>query len=382
MAIDSLRFSSKKRRGVSPKRVDQLRQALEYGESMMPIRVNALGDGTYVVKDGRHRIQAHLEAGIDHIYAFVDNLSRRIRSFFSLYQRRLRSAFLLTFTINVVILTLARSLSYRRLTLNIKMLGILLLFILPTASIGSGFSRFRILRHQEFVFENTDCERTHSCSLKKVKYIVEDFTYDGHYQTRFFAHYETQKVSDLEEYVFVQFLKGCAYAVDLNESKDNIYGEILQHFGQQKTFNFSNWMIDSDWSDPVYSSQVGEASRHFGCRWNLLQGDTSSKTEKQYKEGPPSFPEYYIYDRPGDARVVSGFAHNTSLQFKTCIYKTSDVPTKITPDNLDFAPPISCYEWDSSFIYNPIKKRYERRSKISRICKQLGEGPAPSILFE
>ena len=83
LLIGSLRFSTKKRRGISQKRVGQLRQDIEWGKDVMPIRVNALGDGTYIVKDGRHRIQAHLEAGMDCLYAFVDNLCMKIKKLFS-----------------------------------------------------------------------------------------------------------------------------------------------------------------------------------------------------------------------------------------------------------------------------------------------------------
>ena len=76
--IGLLRFSSRKRRGVSPKRIEELRIELERGLDVMPIRVNLLGDGTYAVKDGRHRIQAHIEAGISHIYAIVENSKSRL----------------------------------------------------------------------------------------------------------------------------------------------------------------------------------------------------------------------------------------------------------------------------------------------------------------
>jgi len=83
LPIDSLRFSIKKRHGVCPKRIEELRREIEFGDTeIMPIRVNALGDGTYCVKDGRHRIQAHLAAGMNYIYAYVDNLCTRLRKIF------------------------------------------------------------------------------------------------------------------------------------------------------------------------------------------------------------------------------------------------------------------------------------------------------------
>lgn len=97
LPIEALRYTTKKRRGICSRRVEEIRQALEFGEDIPPIRVNALGDGTYVVKDGRHRIQAHLEAGIGFIYALVDNLGTKlrflIRFFFSRPNKSSGSAF-------------------------------------------------------------------------------------------------------------------------------------------------------------------------------------------------------------------------------------------------------------------------------------------------
>ncbi len=83
LPINALRFTAKKRRGVSPKRVEELRREIEDGNAVHPIRVHALGDGTYIVKDGRHRIQAHLAAGIASIAALVENLRERMRRWFT-----------------------------------------------------------------------------------------------------------------------------------------------------------------------------------------------------------------------------------------------------------------------------------------------------------
>lgn len=96
--IAALRFSTKKRRGVCHRRVSELQWQLESDFDMTPIRINALGDGTYTVKDGRHRIQAHIEAGIDHIYAYVENLITKLGRLFN-FQPALRWLFLLPQTI-------------------------------------------------------------------------------------------------------------------------------------------------------------------------------------------------------------------------------------------------------------------------------------------
>lgn len=87
LPIDSLRFTTKRRKGICARRVNEIRMQIERGDDVFPIRVNALGDGTYVVKDGRHRIKAHIEAGCTLIWAVVENILSTIKRFlkFCLY---------------------------------------------------------------------------------------------------------------------------------------------------------------------------------------------------------------------------------------------------------------------------------------------------------
>lgn len=82
LPLDWLRFSVKKRRGVSPRRVEELRRQIESGHDVLPIRVRRIADGVYTVADGRHRIAAHLALGISFIEAYVTNLVDRIQRFF------------------------------------------------------------------------------------------------------------------------------------------------------------------------------------------------------------------------------------------------------------------------------------------------------------
>ncbi|KKT29662.1 hypothetical protein A3I36_00365 [Candidatus Giovannonibacteria bacterium RIFCSPLOWO2_02_FULL_45_28] len=99
LPIELLRFSAKKRRGVSQKRVEELRMQIEMEEDIMPILVRALHDGTYVVSDGRHRIQAHLEAGISVILARVKDIIEKLRTWILGFDLSWRSRQLFYFTI-------------------------------------------------------------------------------------------------------------------------------------------------------------------------------------------------------------------------------------------------------------------------------------------
>lgn len=90
IAVEAIRFVRKFGGGVCRHRVEELRVQLENGADMEPIRVNALGDGTFTVKDGRHRAQAYIAAGYSQILAYIENLpdiARRIIRSLCLWRR-------------------------------------------------------------------------------------------------------------------------------------------------------------------------------------------------------------------------------------------------------------------------------------------------------
>ncbi len=68
----------KGRGGVCPHRINFFTSALERGDELEPIRVNALKDGAFVVKEGRHRTEAHRLAGLSQIWAVVENIMGRL----------------------------------------------------------------------------------------------------------------------------------------------------------------------------------------------------------------------------------------------------------------------------------------------------------------
>ena len=85
--LEHIRTKEKKkgRGGICPHRVREFAYAIERGDDIPPIRVNALGDGTFVVKEGRHRTLAHRMVGMTQIWAIVENIIRRLLRKFLAY---------------------------------------------------------------------------------------------------------------------------------------------------------------------------------------------------------------------------------------------------------------------------------------------------------
>lgn len=219
------------------------------------------------------------------------------------------------------------------------------------------------------IFKNIDCQKDNSCSLKEVWINIQKYrvVVEGglHFGTVMTTGYKTDTVEALEEYGFVQFIRGCKFASQKNADNTitNSYGMSIIHFGERKTFAFPEWVIDSDISDPVYTSRAGSSRAYYG-----LWLDNGVKT--LYGNKKPATPELFIIDHPGrTAFFMGGGAQNTSLELRTCIYKTKDVPGRTTPDNVYFARPIKCFTWNSIFVYNHDVELFESTDKIDPFCE-------------
>lgn len=232
-----------------------------------------------------------------------------------------------------------------------------------------------ILSKSRSVFLNPYCERTLTCDLKGVfitleqyKVFIED---SWSYGTRMIAEYETSRLESLEKYAFVNFIRGCMF-----DSEKSASGEIKKNFGffvgqfdSRQTFCFPDWVIDSLDRDPAYSSDA-ELGRHYFYNWNSVPDSYDKKTEKWYGEERPVRPSLYIKDHPGGAFLFAGRAINTSLKLKTCLFKASEIPKSTFPENINFAEPIYCADWQSSYIYNFDLGVFETKSEIDPFCKQ------------
>ena len=187
------------------------------------------------------------------------------------------------------------------------------------------------------------------------------------YGTKLYAEYKTKSISQLEDYVVVQYIKGCLFDSKLEN------GEIVKSskymtasFGELIPFKYKKWTIDTIDTDPVYAST--STDRHGRYRWNK-SSNYNHKTEKYIRDEYPTKPSLYIRDIPGTAVVDDNIAKNISLKFKTCLIKEQDVPLTTDDPEIDLtAKAISCLNWDSSFIYNFEKEKFENLNKIDSYC--------------
>ena len=237
-----------------------------------------------------------------------------------------------------------------------------LLFLLN----GNAFAEeVTALSRSEAVFENTNCAERGTCSLKKVRYVAEDYRVkiggEYSYGTSFAAWYTTSTTEALREYVFVQFIKGCVYTTEKNRNGtvEMSYTIVREFFGGVTRFCHEDWEVDTTDKDPVYWGSSGSV-RQYLYAWNLVSGSLGRNTTRVYGMNLPPTPELYVSDLPAQAFYSNGVARNVSLSFRMCMYKASEVPEAVSsPRDVNFAKPIHCFPWKSSFIYDHERGEYK-----------------------
>ena len=216
------------------------------------------------------------------------------------------------------------------------------------------------------VFLNPDCRSSDTCDLKRFTLTTSVyevwFSDDPNYPTYgngAIMEYETESVDALEKYAIVQFKKGCVFYSSRNRDGtiNRNVGDTVPSFGENIPYCFPQWVIDSQDTDPAYNSDP-EYGRFYLLRWNK-PGSYDGRTQKYYGAEKPKLPIVYMTDYPSGAFVTGAGVRNTSLEFNTCIYKASDVPAETRRDNIAFAKPITCFEWQNVYVYDFDTGRFQ-----------------------
>lgn len=239
------------------------------------------------------------------------------------------------------------------------------------------------------VFPHTECKATNTCDLLEVGFWVKHFTREvkkthttePEAGSMLYTWYETKSLDTLEKYVFVQYVRGCAYFVMDSDEESQAYFNAIEHGGiKNAEFCFPDWEIDMTAHDPVYTSEG--SMRHQYAQWTNTPRQFPTKYAKEYGEEKPVYPILGMIDSPdrafvrtwGNGRVLS---YNTALEFRTCLYRAEDVPSAIDAKGKIAASPLRCAAWESKHIYNPVSGRIESPSEMPSICRSRREPYVP-----
>lgn len=242
---------------------------------------------------------------------------------------------------------------------------LMIFFAINSYADFTGKGHVHTLAESTQTFLNPGCRTNDSCDLKRFTLTTlahevwfSDDPKNPTHANGVIMEYETDSVDAIEKYAIVQFVKGCVFSTTKNHGKiDKQINYAVSSFGESIPLCFPRWVIDSQDADPVYNSDP-EFGRFYLLRWNA-PGSYEIRTQKYYGAQKPHLPVVYMTDYPAGAFVTATGVKNTSLQFNTCIYKALEVPAQTIRDNVNFANPIHCFQWQSVYIFDFDKGQFE-----------------------
>lgn len=278
----------------------------------------------------------------------------------------------------------------------------------PLNALGAASSQFRFQSHT-WSPPAGECGLARF-SLGELTLHEKNFSKAEHtavYSKRIAAVIETNQPDCIANYGVVQWIRGCivnTYQFLDTKRINQTLGTSRQHRGQSIPFVHKNWSIDSTELDPLYwSSPVSNPSasarldHYLSPKQPLLTHHTAQAAQSITPfilnlESKRPFTNFRNLVQPTQQSVVvdaptgSLFMHHptdpdtkdilsystTSLEFKICVYRLSDVPLQGDPARFDVPQdqggPIHCFDWDSKARWNDRLKTFEPFTEMDPYC--------------
>jgi hypothetical protein len=233
------------------------------------------------------------------------------------------------------------------------------------------------------------CAVTGTCALTDVRFIEnkELFRFDNeplslasHFTTARFI-YSTATPADLESFGVVQLIRGCMYHSRPGPGPDHLpvlkeLSIMRDEFGTMVPFKHETWQIDNDNDDPLITAYK-EHGRFALLRWNADPSSYVADGAHYYGQSKPPHSTVFMADTPGSGALMpdAAGADNTSLEFKTCLFKITDLPAHTTPDGagVDFNRALWCANWEHKNIWNFKTAKMDHPAKIDSFCEVSGQ---------
>lgn len=237
---------------------------------------------------------------------------------------------------------------------------------------------------RELIFENprSTCAVNDTCDLKKIIFRTEDYVFPINplveddmisQGTHLFAGLVTGDVDALMRYSFVQFTLGCMWQSYLNDKNEveTEFGVIREYLGMHTPYLFPEWVVDTSDTDPVYGTNPEFGDRHYLLQHaETIPSWIPDRQGKLLGEERPVIPFGYVKDSTGPAfyNPRTKMAQNIALEFRMCVFKTTDVPLVTNGTDLDPKKALKCFEWESKFVFDHFLLEFKKEKNINAEC--------------
>ena len=229
---------------------------------------------------------------------------------------------------------------------------------------------------------NPECA-TGPCEVKGMKIFLEKTNAGRLAGTTMVGEIETVNKADLKKYALVQYIEGCVYET----RRDGFLRMGTREYWGKKSAPFKHVGMNLDSAsdrDPIYwsnhlagwddirgfeisrNSMYSYANPLLTESWGAWAGKvTNLKENKIFVQDAPTMSGWDL-----DEETMKVTARNSSLKFKICLHKISDIPAEVELPNTEIENPIVCMNWDSNFLYNFATRKFvDNKEAIDPICK-------------
>lgn len=237
-------------------------------------------------------------------------------------------------------------------------------------------------------FKNVNCDLTNTCDLLGFEIKIteggwdEDTTFSR--QTYMEGFYETKSPDQVEDYAIVQFIKGGLFREHKFDQENIrlINGASRDFFGKKIPFVHPEWVVDSFDNDPIYASYHEKGDRHGLYRIKKDESRSVIYDDSKYFD-------YYFFrpnlengrmhfsdlptggsysqikiSRGENAGKLAQTATSSSMEFKTCIFRTSDVAQDAGPKGVDINLALGCLEWENHHVFDWKTREFKKANTI------------------
>lgn len=183
----------------------------------------------------------------------------------------------------------------------------------------------------------------------------------------------TDTPSQIEDFVVVQLVRGCAFHSDFKNGRVTKLLTIDRiHQGERVPFRHSDWAIDTETRDPALSSDAN-FGRFGRLRWNRDPRSSNPDTATWYAHAKPPHGTVFLAELISHAALnpesPSGesSAQNATLEFRACVFRAMDVPSTVA-STIDVTQAIVCKEWDHKYVWDFARGRMSRPQRIDPVC--------------
>jgi hypothetical protein len=209
--------------------------------------------------------------------------------------------------------------------------------------------RFRLSRHEPMIFAN------HMTDIR--------------------AALVLEGPMDFKKYGVVQYIKGCKWRSTWNgKALTKELSIARDHLNQRVVFRHPGFEVDTVDLDPMYSGYEG--NRFALWRWNENKRSDDPETATYVFHRDPPHGTVFVTDMPGTSfrseaeynNVIT--AQNSTLEFKTCLFKIEDIPleTDAQGSNIFLDKALKCFEWEDKWIYDFPSEKMTSPKVIDPIC--------------